>query len=77
MRKLLSCVLMMTLVLSGCKAGGGGEDSPDNLAALIRGEYLSLTAWTATVSVTADGPLYRWDLPDESTYVSVALTRRP
>ena len=30
-----------------------------------------------TVSVTADGPLYRWDLPDESTYVSVALTRRP
>ena len=30
-----------------------------------------------TVSVTADDPLYRWDLPDESTYVSVALTRRP
>ena len=24
-----------------------------------------------TVSVTADGPLYRWDLPDEGTQVSV------
>ena len=54
MRKLLPCVLMMTLLLSGCKAGGGGEESPENLAALIRGEYLNLTAWTATVSVTAD-----------------------
>lgn len=57
MRKLMSCVLMMTLLLSGCKAGGGGEENPENLAALIRGEYLNLTAWTATVSVTADyGP---------------------
>ena len=54
MRKLMSCVLMMTLLLSGCKAGGGGEENPENLAALIRGEYLNLTAWTATVSVTAD-----------------------
>ena len=54
MRKLMSCVLMMTLLLSGCKAGGSGEESPENLAALIRGEYLNLTAWTATVSVTAD-----------------------
>lgn len=54
MRKLMSCVLMMTLLLSGCNAGGSGEESPDNLAAQIRGEYLSLSAWTATVSVTAD-----------------------
>ena len=54
MRKLMSCVLMMTLLLSGCKAGGGGEENPENLAALIRGEYLNLTAWTSTVSVTAD-----------------------
>ena len=54
MRKLMSCVLMMTLLLSGCKAGGGGEDSPEGLAAQIRGEWLSMTAWTATVSVTAD-----------------------
>ena len=53
MRKLLSCVLMMTLLLAGC-GGQSGEESPDNLAAQIRGEYLSLSAWTATVSVTAD-----------------------
>ena len=54
MRKLMSCVLMMTLLLAGCNAGGSGEESPDDLAAQIRGEYLSLSAWTATVSVTAD-----------------------
>lgn len=54
MRKLMSCILMMTLLLAGCNAGGGGENSPENLAAQIRGEYLSLAAWTATVSVTAD-----------------------
>ena len=53
MRKLMSCVLMMTLLLAGC-GGQSGEESPDNLAAQIRGEYLSLFAWTATVSVTAD-----------------------
>lgn len=53
MRKLMSCVLMMTLLLAGC-GGQSGEESPDNLAAQIRGEYLSLSAWTATVSVTAD-----------------------
>lgn len=28
-----------------------------------------------TVSVTADGPLYRWDLPDEGTHTTVELSR--
>ena len=53
MRKLMSCVLMMTLLLSGCKAGGG-EESPENLAAQIRGEYLNLAGWTAVMDVTVD-----------------------
>lgn len=55
MRKLMSCVLMMTLLLAGCKAGvSGGEESAENLAAQIRAEYLNLTAWTATVNVNVD-----------------------
>ena len=53
MRKIVSCVLMMTLLLSGCGAGSG-EESPENLAALIRGEYLNLTGWTASMDVTVD-----------------------
>ena len=53
MRKALSCVLMMTLLLSGCKAGSG-EERPENLAARIRGEYLSLGGWTARLDITAD-----------------------
>ena len=53
MRRTLSCVLMMTLLLTGCKAGGG-EDRAEHLAARIRAEYLSLTGWTAKLDVTAD-----------------------
>lgn len=53
MRKALSCVLMMTLLLAGCKAGGGGE-SAENLAAQIRAEYLALSGWSSTVDLTAE-----------------------
>lgn len=54
MRKALSCVLMMTLLLAGCKAGGSGEESPEQLAAVIRGEYLSMAGWSADVKITAE-----------------------
>lgn len=53
MRKLLTCVLMMTLLLSGCKAGGGGE-SPEELAGTIRDEYQNMAGWSAVAEVTAD-----------------------
>jgi outer membrane lipoprotein-sorting protein len=52
-RKLTSCVLMMTLLLSGC-AGGGGNESPENLAADIRTEYLALSGWAAEAAVHVD-----------------------
>ena len=52
MRRTLSCVLMMTLLLTAC--GGSGEESPENLAARIRAEYLSLSGWSAEVFMTAD-----------------------
>lgn len=52
MRKLLSCVLMMTLLLAGC-GQGQEQDSPEQLANVIRGEYLSLAGWSGQVEVTA------------------------
>ena len=52
MRKLLSCVLMMTLLLTGC--GRSGDDSPENLAAQIRAEYLALGGWSSHVTISVD-----------------------
>jgi len=51
-RKMLSCVLMMTLLLTGC--AGGGKDDPRQAASLIRAEYLSMTGWSATANLTVD-----------------------
>ena len=58
MRKLLSCVLMMTLLLAGCGGQQAESDSPEQLTTLIRGEYLSLAGWTGQVEVTAQGEDY-------------------
>ncbi len=52
MRKLMSCVLMMTLLLTGC--GTKKDDSPENLAALIRAEYLSMSGCSFAVNLSAD-----------------------
>ena len=52
MRKLLSCVLMMTLLLSGCK--GGRESSPETAALALRDTYEDLAGWSSTVDITAE-----------------------
>lgn len=52
MRKMVSCVLMMTLLLAGC--GNSKADDPENLAALIRAEYLSVSGVSATAELSAD-----------------------
>ncbi len=52
MRKIISCVLIMTLLLTGC--GKRDTDNPENLAALIRAEYLALSGWSAVAKLSAD-----------------------
>lgn len=52
MRRIVSCVLMMTLLLTGC--GKNGAESPENLAARIRGEYLGLAGWKGNMDVTVE-----------------------
>ena len=51
MRKALSCVLMMTLLLSGCKAGTAAE-TPEEAALALREEYQALSGWSATVDIS-------------------------
>lgn len=52
MRRIFSCVLMITLLLTSC--GKRGDDSPENLAAQIRAEYLGLSGWSSHVAISAD-----------------------
>lgn len=51
MRRILSCVLMMTLLLCGCKAGGG--ETPEEAALAIRDAYLGAAGWNAEADITA------------------------
>ena len=53
MRKALSCVLMMTLLLCSCKAGTAGE-TPEDAALAVRDAYQSLAGWGADVDITAE-----------------------
>lgn len=51
MRRLTACVLMMTLLLSGCQAGSAGE-TPEEAALALREEYRALAGWSAAVDVS-------------------------
>lgn len=51
-KALVICVLMMTLPLCACRAGGG--TSPQERALSIRADYLSATGCTAQVTLRAD-----------------------
>lgn len=51
MRRILSCVLMMTLLLSGCKAGGG--ETPEVAALALRDAYLAAAGWNGEADLTA------------------------
>lgn len=62
MRKLLLCVLMMTLPLAGCGRAGGSE--AEELALTIRGEYLAMDGCAARAAITADygQRVYRYEM---------------
>ena len=52
MRRLLSCVLMMTLLLAACAPAGG--ETPENAALALRDTYGNLAGWSSTVDITAE-----------------------
>ena len=52
MRKCLVCVLMTTLLLTGC--GKAGVSEAEELALTIRGEYLAMNGCAARAAITAD-----------------------
>ena len=52
MRKLLLCVLMMTVLLTAC--GSGEESRAEELALTIRGEHLAAQSCAGTAALTAD-----------------------
>ena len=52
MRRLTSCLLMMTLLLSGCR--GGGESTPEMAALALRDTYQNLAGWSSAVDITAE-----------------------
>lgn len=57
---------MMTLLLSGCGAERG--DSPEELAAVIRGEYLSLWSWSATVELSVSYDVQVFDFTVDAAW---------
>ena len=62
MRKTVFCVLMMTLLLTGCTVGGSrGDVTPDELALRIRNEYQNASCCSGTAVVTVDYGLRVYD----------------
>ena len=51
-RKLLSCVLMMTLLLAACAPAGG--ETPENAALALRDAYQNLAGWTSNLDITVE-----------------------
>ena len=73
-RKLLLCVLMTTLLLTGC--GGSSGSEAEKLALDIRSRYLALETCTAQASITADygQRVYQYELTAEVSKDETLLT---
>ena len=74
MRKKLCCVLMMTLLLTGC--GRGGENKAEEMALQARGEYLVMTHCSGSAKITADygQRVYRYELEFTASGKETVLT---
>ncbi len=75
MRKVLCCVLMMTLLLTACGGVGAGSEA-EELALQLRGEYLSMTDCAGEAVVTADygQRVYRYEMHFTSDEKETVLT---
>ena len=72
MRNRWCCVpMMILLLLPACGAGGGEDNEAEQLALVLRGEYLEMTACTATAEITADygQRVYQYTMSVESAEV--------
>ena len=74
MRKRLLCVLMTTLLLTGC--GKAGVNEGEELALTIRGEYLAMEACSLHAAITADygQRVYQYEMDAAVTGEETVLT---
>ena len=74
MRKRWICVLMTTLLLSGC--GQAGVSEAEELALAVRGEYLAMDRCAARAAITADygQRVYQYELAVTATGEETTLT---
>ena len=74
MRKLLLCVPMISLLLAAC--GGAQGSEAEQLALLVRGEYLAMTSCSMEASITADygQRVYQYELTARGEGEEMALT---
>lgn len=74
MRKCVICVLMTTLLLTGC--GPAGVSEAEELALTIRGEYLAMDSCAFQAAVTADygQRVYRYELAAAVNGADTVLT---
>ena len=75
MRKLLLCVPMISLLLAACGGGVQGSEA-EQLALLVRGEYLAMTSCAMEASITADygQRVYQYELTARGEGEEMTLT---
>ena len=75
MRRLMLCVPMISLLLAACGGGVQGSEA-EQLALLVRGEYLAMTSCAMEASITADygQRVYQYELTARGEGEEMTLT---